>query len=367
MPIVPIKPPVLPGPFAYNGDKNTIPDTGADAGAASWASGFPPVTQLPLTAGGIPPQRNDFNGVLNAYGVLLSFIQTGALFEWSDELTYPFPCFVVGSDNVIYIWVKASGVETEAGAKNPTLEANRAYWIPLESFVSGNFVPNSRKIIAGTGLSGGGTLANDVTVSLASSVNDALNNYDTFRKSWIGIPRPWRSTTLPTGFVWANGGLVLFEDYPELEEVYNANGFSGMVLAYDADEETIAANLGKWRPNAANPTGLYTPSWGGQFSRAWVPGSATAAGMSFAATLASHAHALLTVNIGRDTVHGFTDLDNPAVGIGGPNGSGSQSYVDTTLASDNMPSKALMEEFGGAETVPQHIWTPCVVYLGLTI
>ena len=122
MPIVPTRPPLLPGPFAYNGDKNTIPDTGADAGAASWSSGFPPITQLPLAAGGIPPQRNDFNGVLNAYGVLLSFIQTGAYFEWSDELTYPFPCRVLGSNGTLYEWVSASGVGVEAGAHDPTTD-----------------------------------------------------------------------------------------------------------------------------------------------------------------------------------------------------------------------------------------------------
>ena len=176
MPIVPTRPPLLPGPFAYNGDKNTIPDTGADAGAASWSSGFPPVTQLPLTAGGIPPQRNDFNGVLNAYGVLLSFIQTGALFEWSDELTYPFPCLVVGSDNTIYAWLSPSGVDTEAGAKDPVLEANRNYWISLSSFVSGDFVPDSRRVIAGTGLTGGGPLSADVT--LAAKLTDSVSSTD---------------------------------------------------------------------------------------------------------------------------------------------------------------------------------------------
>ena len=84
------------------------------------------------------------------------------------------------------------------------------------------------------------------------------------------------------------------------------------------------------------------------------------------ATLASHAHKLLTVNLSRDTTQGFTVSDAPAVGIGGPNGSGGiQSYVDTTLAYDDMPAKALMEVVGGVETAPQHIWQPRVIYLGL--
>ena len=89
----------------------------------------------------------------------------------------------------------------------------------------------------------------------------------------IGCPMYWRSTTLPEGFAWVNGDLVLFEDWPEFAAVYNAGGFSGMVLPYNADSATIAANLGKFRPNAANPTGLYLPSCGEQFFRAWVGGS----------------------------------------------------------------------------------------------
>lgn len=94
----------------------------------------------------------------------------------------------------------------------------------------------------------------------------------------IGCPMYWRSTTLPEGFAWVNGDLVLFEDWPEFAAVYNAGGFSGMVLPYNADSATIAANLGKFRPNAANPTGLYLPSCGEQFFRAWTQGLTRKAG-----------------------------------------------------------------------------------------
>ena len=94
----------------------------------------------------------------------------------------------------------------------------------------------------------------------------------------IGCPMYWRSTTLPEGFAWVNGDLVLFEDWPEFAAVYNAGGFSGMVLPYNADSATIAANLGKFRPNAANPTGLYLPSCGEQFFRGWTSGTGRGAG-----------------------------------------------------------------------------------------
>ena len=91
---------------------------------------------------------------------------------------------------------------------------------------------------------------------------------EAFRKSWIGVPRWWRSTVLPPNHCWANGDFVEFADWPELQEVYEDGGFEGMLMAYNADAETQAANLGKWRPDAANPTGLYTPNLSEQFLRA---------------------------------------------------------------------------------------------------
>nr|WP_305734095.1 phage tail protein [uncultured Bilophila sp.] len=103
---------------------------------------------------------------------------------------------------------------------------------------------------------------------LAAADKKALDYCEAFRLSMIGVPRYWRSTTLPANHVWANGDLVLFADWPELKKVYDAGGFNGMLLAYNANAATIAANLGKWRPNAANPTGLYVPKLGDQFFRA---------------------------------------------------------------------------------------------------
>lgn len=157
-----------------------------------------------------------------------------------------------------------------------------------------HLVPDSRHVIAGTGLTGGGPLSADVTlaakltdsVSLADSTTAASAKavkavYDileAFRLSMIGVPRYWRSTTLPVGHVWANGDLALFADWPELKKIYDAGGFSGMVLPYNADSATIAANLGKFRPNAANPTGLYVPNLSEQFFRAWTGGAGSAGG-----------------------------------------------------------------------------------------
>ncbi len=95
---------------------------------------------------------------------------------------------------------------------------------------------------------------------------------EALRLSMIGVPRYWRSTELPANHCWANGDFVSFEDWPELKKVYDAGGFTGLLMAWDADEETQAGNLGQWRPDAANPSGLFVPNLSAQFFRNWGPG-----------------------------------------------------------------------------------------------
>ena len=113
---------------------------------------------------------------------------------------------------------------------------------------------------------------------MSAADKKSVDYCEALRLSMIGVPRYWRSTTLPANHVWANGDLVLFSDWPELKKVYDGGGFTGMLLAYNAASATIAANLGKWRPNAANPTGLYVPKLSDQFFRAWTSGAGREAG-----------------------------------------------------------------------------------------
>ena len=118
-------------------------------------------------------------------------------------------------------------------------------------------------------------------MSLVSGVTDplakTLATLEAIRKSWIGAPRYHRSTVLPPDYAWVNGDLILFEDRPEFEEVYLAGGFGGMLLEANATSEQIAANLGKFRKHP-NGLGLYLPSCGEQFFRAWTQGLTREAG-----------------------------------------------------------------------------------------
>lgn len=171
-----------------------------------------------------------------------------------------------------------------------------------------------------------------------------------WRKSWIGVPRYWRSTTLPANHCWANGDAILFADWPELKAVYDAGGFEGMLLPWDASSEQQAANLGKWRPNALNPTGLYTPALSGQFFRNWGPGIERQAGSWQADAFQGHGHTLYA-----------------GIFAGSSDGNGYVSFN----RKNNTGVVTEPESLGGYgtariadETRPENVSLPVILYLG---
>ena len=180
---------------------------------------------------------------------------------------------------------------------------------------------------------------------------------ETFRLSMIGVPRYWRSTTLPENHVWANGDLALFTDWPELKKVYDAGGFTGMLLAYNANAATIAANLGKWRPNAANPTGLYVPNLSEQFFRAWTGiGTAGAHHDAGLPDVAGAFYSVHSANGSQYTSGAFTQSQGGAYFAGG----NSHAEFGITFRASNSN-----KTYGASPTVmPTSVDLPICLYLG---
>ena len=233
----------------------------------------------------------------------------------------------------------------------------------------------SVQIKAGTGLMGGGTLEADRTLTVkygtgagtACQGNDArVTASEAFRLSMIGVPRYWRSTTLPAGHVWANGDLALFADWPELKKIYDAGGFAGMLLAYNANSATIAANLGKWRPNAANPTGLYVPNLSEQFFRGWTGGAGREAG-------SWQGDAIRNVT-GSAGIGGQTGIAYPLAMDGntgalcpqGEKGTHSLSTMTSVNTYGGLVFDASHAVPTAAENRPVNIAVPVILYLGLS-
>ena len=195
---------------------------------------------------------------------------------------------------------------------------------------------------------------------MSAADKKSVDYCEALRLSMIGVPRYWRSTTLPANHVWANGDLVLFSDWPELKKVYDGGGFTGMLLAYNATSATIAANLGKWRPNAANPTGLYVPKLSDQFFRAWTGRSREAGSWT-----TDQMRAITGVG-----AEGLTDaaahitgafFSSYAVKVGGFVGATETSAV--YACANAFDSSRVVPT--GPVTVPPHVWQPIILYLGL--
>ena len=210
--------------------------------------------------------------------------------------------------------------------------------------------------------------AKDTTYAVATQLANGLMSAadkksvdyaEALRLSFIGVPRYWRSTTLPANHVWANGDLVLFSDWPELKKVYDAGGFTGMLLAYNANAATIAANLGKWRPNAANPTGLYVPKLGEQFFRAWTLGAGREAGEWQADAIRNIIGQLVSIWSYQDALPGGTGaLSWTTSGEGGFTANSKSTMQGITFDASRIVPTA-------TENRPVNVAIPVILYLGL--
>lgn len=190
----------------------------------------------------------------------------------------------------------------------------------------------------------------------AQQVSDLIAELDFLRKLKIGAPRYHCSTTLPDRHAWINGDFIAFEDAPEFGEKYEAGGFDGMVMPWDADEKYQAAHLGQFRPDSANPTGLFLPVDGGQFFRNWGPGVGKDAGAW-----------------GEDAIRNITGQASGANSVGPcADGMGAiyrgEVQGNATYRNGSYGGYLMFDASRvvptGPENVPPHVWQPAVLYLG---
>lgn len=132
--MIPSQPTLLDRPFCANGNKNTIPTSNdGTQGLASLSLGFPPITEKPLTSGGVPPFRKDFNGILNALSSFAFYAQSGGIFTYNANANYVTPA-VVSYQGVLWFCKQQNGVDTTAGAKTPN-STNSDYWVRLIDYI----------------------------------------------------------------------------------------------------------------------------------------------------------------------------------------------------------------------------------------
>ncbi len=99
-------PTLIPRPFADAGAKRAVPTLAASTVAANQPSlelGFPNVTMIPKTAGGIPPAGPDFNGVFNLLSAANRYAQAGGMYPFNAAFStaiggYPKGALLLSSD-----------------------------------------------------------------------------------------------------------------------------------------------------------------------------------------------------------------------------------------------------------------------------
>ena len=146
-----------------SGDANTIPqNTPAGTGEASFEDGFPQITQVPIGAGGIAPDRKDFNGLFKVLGDSIFYMQNGGLWSYNSAFDYAVGRVVLYTDGNLYKCIQAN---TSADPKDPT---DSDYWskIPVLSdftefgFNTGDIKPLTSNTIPSSWLLGNGATVN---------------------------------------------------------------------------------------------------------------------------------------------------------------------------------------------------------------
>ncbi|EHK0756774.1 TPA: phage tail protein [Escherichia coli] len=123
-----------PKPFGVNGQRGGIlPTTPAGDNSASYEQGFPPITMILKSAGGLPPKGQDMNQILYELSALGRWSSTGALntfdSEFASEISgYPSGAMLI-SDDGERIFINT----TEGNLSDPN--SNGAGWKDVLSYL----------------------------------------------------------------------------------------------------------------------------------------------------------------------------------------------------------------------------------------
>ena len=128
-------------------DTVTLPDE--DLQFASFKKLFPALTQVPLSEGGVAPQRTDFNTLFKLLGDNIFYIQQGGVFSYSDTADYERGAFVK-YNNELYLCIQ------DNSSSNKHAPTDEEYW---------------------------GKVATEDKVATKDFVETSINNLNTIRKN----------------------------------------------------------------------------------------------------------------------------------------------------------------------------------------
>lgn len=225
--------------FAKNGSKKVPPSTAALAGSgrASQLEGFKKINSTPLGQGGIPPYREDFNGIFYLFSQFLLWYQQGGIMNYDATLDYEV------NNEIYYNGTKYRCIQNNGASTTVKAPTDTTYWEVINNVgdpVRYNTVQSlsaSQQLQARTNIDalGSGEFNSQAGVKFTTD-SDYLQllstNYDILSKiPWQTIPNVYsRNKPVVTDILWSgdlnHGDITLsapFTDYDVLMCVYGTN------------------------------------------------------------------------------------------------------------------------------------------------
>lgn len=353
--------------FGVNGSKNTIPvesnSSTTSNGVATFDTGFPPITMQPLSAGGIPPSGQDFNGVLYAVTLQQQWQNAGMTYAYNSTFASQINGYPKGAiiPSTVYTgqWLNLN----EANSSSPESPTSATTgWVPINNYgittVSG--ISNSSINLSSL------QAAKDrivLTGVLTSNINVI---FPTWIKSWTVVNNCTGNFNITCKTVSGTGvsvvsGLVsrLFCDGVNInDETYNPNNdMVGAVVAFamnnaptgwliaDGTEKSrttyarLFSRIGTTYGDGDGSTTFNVPDARAEFIRGFDAGRGVDSGRGFGSwqsfSIQSHDHYLLNI-AGESTT--------PDTGV----------TVGPKTADGPFPA-AFTSKSGGSETRPRNI------------
>ena len=225
--------------FAKNGNKKVPPATAALAGSgrASQLEGFKKINATPLGQGGIPPYREDFNGIFYLFSQFLLWYQQGGIMNYDSTLDYEV------NNEIYYNGTKYRCIQNNGVSSTVKAPTDTAYWEVINNFGDpvrygvAQSLTASQQLQARTNIGalssgefntqGGVKFATDSDFLQLLSTNDNILS----KMPWQTVPNVYsRNKPVVTDILWSgdlnHGDITLlnaFTDYDVLMCVYGTN------------------------------------------------------------------------------------------------------------------------------------------------
>lgn len=225
--------------FAKNGNKKVPPATAALAGAgrASQLEGFKKINATPLGQGGIPPYREDFNGIFYLFSQFLLWYQQGGIMNYDATLDYEV------NNEIYYNGTKYRCIQNNGASTVVKAPTDTSYWEVINNVgdpVRYNTVQSltvSQQLQARTNIDALGigefNTQGAVKFTTDSDYLHLLSTNDNIlsKLPWQTIPNVYsRNKPVVTDILWSgdlnHGDITLsapFTDYDVLMCVYGTN------------------------------------------------------------------------------------------------------------------------------------------------